>query len=44
MNKAIEALNRTDWRGLVDVRMRELTTDEDILAEFGIADPERSVE
>ena len=39
--KTIEALNRTDGRGLVEVRMRELTADEEILAESSIADPER---
>jgi phosphatidylserine/phosphatidylglycerophosphate/cardiolipin synthase-like enzyme len=39
--KAIDALNRTDRRGLVEVPMRELTADEELLAESDIADPER---
>jgi phosphatidylserine/phosphatidylglycerophosphate/cardiolipin synthase-like enzyme len=39
--KAIDALNRTDGRGLVEVPMRELTPDEEMLAESRIADPER---
>jgi phosphatidylserine/phosphatidylglycerophosphate/cardiolipin synthase-like enzyme len=39
--KAIDALNRTDRRGLVEVPMRELTADEELLAESNIADPER---
>ncbi|KAA9384129.1 phospholipase [Neorhizobium galegae] len=39
--KAIDALNRTDRRGLVEVTMRELTVDEELLAESDIADPER---
>ena len=39
--KAIDALNRTDRRGLVEVPIRELTADEELLAESDIADPER---
>lgn len=39
--KAIDALNRTDGRRLVEVPTRELTPDEEMLAESGIADPKR---
>lgn len=39
--KAIDALNRSERRGLVDVPMRELTADEELLAESDLADPER---
>ncbi len=39
--RAIEALNRDSGRGLVPVPMRELTADEELIAESGIADPER---
>jgi hypothetical protein len=39
--KTIDTLNRTDRRGLVEVPMRELTADEELLAESEIADPER---
>lgn len=38
---AIDALNRSDRRGLIDVPMRELTMDEELLAESDMADPER---
>lgn len=40
--KTIDALNRTDRRGLVQVPMRDLTADEELLAESNIADPERT--
>jgi phosphatidylserine/phosphatidylglycerophosphate/cardiolipin synthase-like enzyme len=39
--KAIEVLNNAHGRGLVAVAMRELTEDEELLAESSIADPER---
>jgi phosphatidylserine/phosphatidylglycerophosphate/cardiolipin synthase-like enzyme len=39
--RAIEALNRGTGRGLVPVPMRELTADEELIAETDIADPER---
>jgi len=39
--KTIDALNRTFGRGLVDVPLRELTADEEAIAESDIADPER---
>jgi len=39
--KAIEALNGKSGRGLVAVPMRELTADEELIAESDIADPER---
>ncbi len=39
--RAIEALNRAEGRGLVDVPMRELTAGEEMLSESDIADPER---
>ncbi|MBB4348285.1 MULTISPECIES: phospholipase D-like domain-containing protein [Rhizobiaceae] len=38
---AIEALNRDSGRGLVPVPMRDLTADEELIAESDIADPER---
>ena len=38
---AIEALNRQSGRGLLPVKMRELSADEELLAESDIADPER---
>eukprot|EP00913_Durusdinium_trenchii_P021384 g20097.t1 len=38
---AIAALNRSTGRGLVAVPLRELTADEELIAESDIADPER---
>ncbi len=38
---AIEALNSQTGRGLVPVAMRELTPDEEMIAESDVADPER---
>jgi phosphatidylserine/phosphatidylglycerophosphate/cardiolipin synthase-like enzyme len=39
--QAIDALNKTDRRGLVAVKMRDLTADEEMFAESDVADPER---
>jgi phosphatidylserine/phosphatidylglycerophosphate/cardiolipin synthase-like enzyme len=39
--QAIEALNSSDSRGLVEVQMRELTAAEEALADSDVADPER---
>ncbi|CAD7045462.1 phospholipase [Pseudorhizobium halotolerans] len=39
--RAIEMLNRENGRGLRPVPMRELTPDEELLAESDLADPER---
>jgi phosphatidylserine/phosphatidylglycerophosphate/cardiolipin synthase-like enzyme len=39
--RAIDALNREDRRGLVPVPIRELTADEELVAESDLADPER---
>jgi phosphatidylserine/phosphatidylglycerophosphate/cardiolipin synthase-like enzyme len=38
---AIESLNRSHGRGLVPVPVRDLTADEELIAESDIADPER---
>jgi phosphatidylserine/phosphatidylglycerophosphate/cardiolipin synthase-like enzyme len=39
--KAVESLNRSSGRGLIDVPVRELTAADEVFAESDIADPER---